>query len=79
MESTHSASITQTIRDHIGRTVIDEAARIEIALRDKDHGIAALMADPTARLGYILEAQRERLELGAYLKGLRFLEEAMTR
>jgi hypothetical protein len=58
--------------------VKEEAARIETALRNKDEELAAMLADPAARLGVILGAKRDRGELSAYLKGLRFLEDALN-
>jgi hypothetical protein len=59
--------------------VLEEARRIEEAMREKDQELTLLMEDPSARLGTILEVKRDRLELHAYLRGLRFLQDALGR
>ena len=60
------------------RPVMDEIARVERMLRDKDRELTTLMADPSSLLGAILETKRSVVELGGYLKGLQFTRASLS-
>ena len=60
-------------------TVLREIENTEDVLRTKEIELAAAMADNSVRLGVILELKRAHADLGAYLKGLRFSQTALSR